>query len=221
MSALPRELSFALLVALAAALSGCQVRNYMPFGNEPTEPVATTPAPGAAATSQPVVKALKPEVATAPIKTEDSVIYPQPRRNQSAPRTLHPALAVRSLPVTEKVRADADAVPMPQTDDPKVEPALHLLLTQARAALLRGEVKRSSALYEKAIARAPFNSYALHGLASAEARQGNFAKARSLAARSQFLNASDASLGQANSRLLEELEAVLASRAAGERIRRR
>ena len=209
------------MFALSAALSGCQVPNYLPFGKELTEPLATTPAPDATVTSQPVVKALKPEGATAPIKTEDSIIYPQPRRNQSAPQTLHPALAVRSHPISDKARADADVLPMRQTDDSKVEPALQALLTQARAALLRGEVKRSSALYEKAVARAPFNLHALHGLASAEARQGNFAKARSLAARSQFLNASDPTLGQANSRLLEELEAVLARRAAGERTRRR
>lgn len=221
MTALSRRIGVAAVLVLAATSSGCQIRNYLSFGNEVAEPQPT----GAAPRAERVIPVATPPapLATAPIKTEDSVIFPQPRADQRAPQALQPALVVRADagPVSARTDPAIAPLPMPQAEDPKVDPTLRALLTQASVALQRGQLARSGALFAKATDRAPFNPYALHGLAVTQARQGQFAKARSLAARSHFLNATDRKLSRANARLLEELDAALASRATGRRTRRR
>ena len=210
------------VLVLAVTCGGCQVRHLSSFGDEVAKPHPSVPAQRAKSAMPYFVQTPKP-TATTPIKTEDSIIFPQPRADQSAPQALQPVLAVRSKAGATTERADHDFVslPMPKADDPKVDLALRGLLRRANGAMRRGNLKRSGALYAQATERAPFNPYALHGLAVTDARQGQFAKARSLAARSQFLNATDSELGQANARLLEELDAALASRATGRPTRRR
>ena len=203
---------FAVLFVSAVLTSGCQVRGFLGFGNEPAEPLPVERAPRTKVVRPAKPTPPAPVVASAPIKTEDSVIFPQPQSAQAAPKALAPeqvagtaASRTGPLPVDEQ-----RLPPLPDADDP---PGLRGYLTQAAHALVRGQVGKSADLYGRALKRAPFNPYALHGLALTEARQGRFAKARSLAARSQFMNATDAALGQANARLLEELDDALEARA--------
>lgn len=100
---------------------------------------------------------------------------------------------------------DAPAAPPPLTPAPKQENiAIAGLMESARADVAAGRLANAAASLERALRIEPRNPRLWHDLAQVRFRQGQYAQAVSLAQRSNTLAGGDASLKEANDRLIEQ-----------------
>jgi uncharacterized protein HemY len=96
--------------------------------------------------------------------------------------------------------------PMPGPSRPE-SVAIAGLMDSARADASRGRLTNAAATLERALRIEPKNPRLWHQLALVRLRQGDYAQAESLAARSNTWAADDAELKAANQRVIEEAHA--------------
>lgn len=198
-----------MLFALAALLmlGGCK------FAGVQLWPEAQPPAVVERAPEPAPVPA--PDPAT-PINTEDSTIFPQPKTfaDKPQPLTLDGADAIadkprRSAEQRTAARGAVPSAPGSAVADHVRLPAASVLAKRAERARAAGDEGQAAALYERALKLDNFDPWLLHGMALLRAAQRELRKARSLAARAQFLNRDDRELFARNADLLREINDAL------------
>ena len=125
-------------------------------------------------------------------------------------RTLIALLAI-AVAACATVRQPEPGGPVPEPAPPLPAPAARTenlaiagLLDGARADAAAGRLANAAASLERALRIEPKNPRLWHQLALVRLRQGDYAQAESLAARSNTWAASDAELKAANDRVIEE-----------------
>ena len=123
----------------------------------------------------------------------------QPDKPQEPGPTPAPAPEAQQLPAPPPER-----VPPPRAETTAVAG----LMESARADTAAGRLPNAAATLERALRIEPRNAQLWHDLAEVRLRQRDYVQAENLAARSNTLAGSDASLRAANQRLIDEARAA-------------
>lgn len=150
-----------------------------------------------------VVAAIAAGCTTAPTDTGIPEAPPPAGPEAPPPAPEAPAAPEAPPPVTE-----APLPPVPQEPVAKPAPqeniAVARLMRNAEKESEAGRLANAAATLERALRIEPRNPRLWHELARVRLRQGEYAQAATLAARSNSWAGSDASLREANQRLIEE-----------------
>jgi tetratricopeptide (TPR) repeat protein len=130
----------------------------------------------------------------------------------SEPEAPAPAPSAPEAPPAPEAPAPADAPPAPAEapPEPAAKPApqeniaVARLMANAEKDSEAGRLANAAATLERALRIEPRNPRLWHELARVRLKQGEYAQAATLAARSNSWAGSDASLREANQRLIEE-----------------
>jgi tetratricopeptide (TPR) repeat protein len=130
----------------------------------------------------------------------------------SEPEAPAPAPSAPEAPPAPEAPAPADAPPAPAETppEPAAKPApqeniaVARLMANAEKDSEAGRLANAAATLERALRIEPRNPRLWHELARVRLKQGEYAQAATLAARSNSWAGSDASLREANQRLIEE-----------------
>lgn len=100
--------------------------------------------------------------------------------------------------------APPDAVPAPEVQQKRESVAVAGLMQSARADTSAGRLSNAAASLERALRIEPRNPRLWHELARVRLKQGEYAQAESMAARSNAWAGSDSALREENQRLIEQ-----------------